>query len=87
MRPALADIRGIGKQLRSGTFDVAFVLNRGSPCIQVSEGMLDQWINMHKSMGGKEHKLNSRKGKLCCAFTDSESVRKRRHVEERPELR
>ena len=72
--------------MRGGIFDVPFVLNHGSPCLQVSKGILDQWINMCENMGSKEHKLNSGKGKMCCVFTDCESVRTRRHVEERQEL-
>lgn len=59
--------------MRGGIFDVPFVLNHGSPCLQVSKGILDQWINMCENMGSKEHKLNSGKGKTCCVFTDCES--------------
>ena len=34
--------------MRGGIFDVPFVLNPSSPCIQVSKGILDQWINVRK---------------------------------------
>lgn len=58
VHPAAADVGRLGRDYEGGIFDDPFVLNHGSPCLQVSKGILDQWINMCENMGIKEHKLN-----------------------------
>ena len=52
--------------MRGGIFDVPFILNHSSPCIQVSKGILDQWINMRKHRQQRAQiKFRKRQDVLC----------------------
>ena len=52
--------------MRGGIFDVPFVLNHSSPCIQVSKGILDQWINGQKHRQQRAQiKFRKRQDMLC----------------------